>query len=382
MGDVHESALTRISGVSGAKIDHDVAFRDLTTLRLGGRPVAAVRCATVGAVVEVVRILDDAGVPLLIVGGGSNLVVADEPGDLVAVVIEADDVVLGTSGHGLDVDGTTVEAEAGAVWDDVVEMSVAAGFGGLECLSGIPGSAGATPVQNVGAYGAEVSSTLEGVRLYDRRTGVDEWVSPESLDLAYRYSNLKVTARAVVLAVRFRLTVDGLSAPLRYGELAKRLGVGPEEGVSGEARRPVADVREAVLALRRGKGMVLDDADHDTWSAGSFFTNPIVGEAEVESVRERVAATCGDDVAQSMPSYPGGKLSAAWLIERAGFPKGHPGEGAPARLSTKHTLALTNRGDATAADLIALAREIRDGVRDAFGVSLVPEPVWIGAELD
>ena len=382
MGDVHESALTRISGVSGAKIDHDVAFRDLTTLRLGGRPVAAVRCATVGAVVEVVRILDDAGVPLLIVGGGSNLVVADEPGDLVAVVIEADDVVLGTSGHGLDVDGATVEAEAGAVWDDVVEMSVAAGFGGLECLSGIPGSAGATPVQNVGAYGAEVSSTLEGVRLYDRRTGVDEWVSPESLDLAYRYSNLKFTARAVVLAVRFRLTVDGLSAPLRYGELAKRLGVGPEEGASGEARRPVADVREAVLALRRGKGMVLDDADHDTWSAGSFFTNPIVGEAEVENVRERVAATCGDDVAQSMPSYPGGKLSAAWLIERAGFPKGHPGEGAPARLSTKHTLALTNRGDATAADLIAMAREIRDGVRDAFGVSLVPEPVWIGAELD
>lgn len=382
MGAVHESALTRISGVSGAKIDHDVAFRDLTTLRLGGRPVAAVRCATVGAVVEVVRILDDAGVPLLIVGGGSNLVVADEPGGLVAVVIEADDVVLGTSGHGLDVDGATVEAEAGAVWDDVVEMSVAAGFGGLECLSGIPGSAGATPVQNVGAYGAEVSSTLEGVRLYDRRAGVDEWVSPESLDLAYRYSNLKFTARAVVLAVRFRLTVDGLSAPLRYGELAKRLGVGPEEGASGEARRPVADVREAVLALRRGKGMVLDDADHDTWSAGSFFTNPIVGEAEVENVRERVAATCGDDVAQSMPSYPGGKLSAAWLIERAGFPKGHPGEGAPARLSTKHTLALTNSGDATAADLIALAREIRDGVRDAFGVSLVPEPVWIGAELD
>ncbi|MFD8879844.1 UDP-N-acetylmuramate dehydrogenase [Corynebacterium xerosis] len=379
---MHESALTRISGVSGAKIDHDVAFRDLTTLRLGGRPVAAVRCATVGAVVEVVRILDDAGVPLLIVGGGSNLVVADEPGGLVAVVIEADDVVLGTSGHGLDVDGATVEAEAGAVWDDVVEMSVAAGFGGLECLSGIPGSAGATPVQNVGAYGAEVSSTLEGVHLYDRRAGVDEWVSPESLDLAYRYSNLKFTARAVVLAVRFRLTVDGLSAPLRYGELAKRLGVGPEEGASGEARRPVADVREAVLALRRGKGMVLDDADHDTWSAGSFFTNPIVGEAEVENVRERVAATCGDDVAQSMPSYPGGKLSAAWLIERAGFPKGHPGEGAPARLSTKHTLALTNRGDATAADLIALAREIRDGVRDAFGVSLVPEPVWIGAELD
>src|SRR5699024_3078388 len=134
--------------------------------------------------------------------------------------------------------------------------------------------------------------------------------------------------------------------------------------------------------LRRGKGMVLDDADHDTWSAGSFFTNPIVGDAEVGPVRERVAARCGEEEAASMPSYPGGKLSAAWLIERAGFPKGHPGEDAPARLSTKHTLALTNRGDATAADLIALAREVRDGVRDAFGVTLVPEPVWIGASID
>lgn len=359
-----------------------MAFRDLTTLRLGGAPTAVVRCSTIDAVVAVVRELDRAGVPLLVVGGGSNLVVADDPGDLVAVVIEADDVVLGTSGHGLDVDGATVEAEAGAVWDDVVAMSVDAGFGGLECLSGIPGSAGATPVQNVGAYGAEVSSTLDAVRLYDRVTGTDEWVGPEALDLSYRHSNLKFTARAVVLAVRFRLTVDGLSAPLRYGELARRLGVGPEEGAGGEARRPVADVREAVLALRRGKGMVLDDADHDTWSAGSFFTNPIVGDDRVEAVRGRVADKCGAAVAESMPVYPGGKLSAAWLIERAGFPKGFPGEGAPARLSTKHTLALTNRGDATSADLIALARTIRDGVRDAFGVTLVPEPVWIGASLD
>lgn len=382
MGGVHESALTRISGVSGAKIDSDVAFRDLTTLRIGGSPVAAVRCSTVGAVVEVVRLLDDAGVPLLVVGGGSNLVVADEVGDLVAVVIEADEITLGTTGRGLDVDGAIVEAEAGAVWDDVVEMSVAAGFGGLECLSGIPGSAGATPVQNVGAYGAEVSSTLESVRLFDRVSGVDEWVSPESLELAYRFSNLKFTSRAVVLAVRFRLTADGLSAPLRYGELARRLGVGPEEGAAGSARRPVADVRAAVLALRGGKGMVLDDADHDTWSAGSFFTNPIVGDDGVGVVRARVAGALGDEVAAAMPSYPGGKLSAAWLIERAGFPKGHPGEGAPARLSTKHTLALTNRGSASAADLVALAREIRDGVRGAFGVTLVPEPVWIGAQMD
>lgn len=384
MGGVHESALSRISSIADAEIHHDLAFAELTTLRLGGAPAAVVTCGTVDAVVAVVRELDEAGVPLLVVGGGSNLVVADDPGDLVAVVIRADGVTMGTTGSGLDVDGAIMEAEAGAVWDDVVGMSVDAGFGGLECLSGIPGSAGATPVQNVGAYGVEVSAYLEGVRLYDRRTGADEWVSPDSLDLAYRFSNLKFTERAVVLAVRFRLTADGLSAPLRYGELAKRLGVGPDDkGDDGlGARRGVAEVREAVLALRRGKGMVLDDADHDTWSAGSFFTNPIVGEAEVESVRERVAARCGDEVAASMPSYPGGKLSAAWLIERAGFPKGHPGADAPVRLSTKHTLALTNRGGATAADLIALAREVRDGVRDAFGVTLVPEPVWIGASID
>ena len=212
MGDVHESALTRISSIADAEIHHDLTFAELTTLRLGGAPAAVVTCGTVDAVVAVVRELDEARVPLLIVGGGSNLVVADEPGDQVAVVIRADDVTMATTGSGLDVDGAIMEAEAGAVWDDVVQMSVDAGFGGLECLSGIPGSAGATPVQNVGAYGVEVSSYLEGVRLYDRRTGADEWVSPESLDLAYRFSNLKFTERAVVLAVRFRLSADGLSA--------------------------------------------------------------------------------------------------------------------------------------------------------------------------
>lgn len=384
-----DSVLVAVSEVAGATLSTDTAFSELTTFRLGGRPKAVVRCATTEAVVEAVRLLDDAGIELLIVGGGSNLVVADEPGDFVAVVIEADSVNMNIQGHGFETTGAILEAEAGAVWDDVVEMSVSAGFGGLECLSGIPGSAGATPVQNVGAYGVEVSQVLAEVQLYDRSSGEVSWVAPESLDLSYRYSNLKFTARAVVLAVRFSLTVDGLSAPLRYGELARRLGVSAEEGATGEARRPVADVRREVLALRAGKGMVLDADDHDTWSAGSFFTNPIVPNDSVEAVRGRVVEKVGAEEAAKMPIFPAGaghpdssKLSAAWLIERAGFAKGYPGEDAPVRLSTKHTLALTNRGSASTADLVALARDVRDGVNAAFGVTLVPEPVWIGTSLD
>lgn len=383
-----DSVLSNLSAIEDATVSTDTAFSELTTFRLGGRPRAVVRCATTDAVSNTVRLLDGAGVQLLIVGGGSNLVVADEPGDLVAVVIEADAVTMSTEGKGLASTSVVVEAEAGAVWDDVVEMSVAAGFGGLECLSGIPGSAGATPVQNVGAYGVEVSQVLTQVQLLDRTTGEVSWVAPESLDLSYRYSNLKFTSRAVVLAVRFALTVDGLSAPLRYGELARSLGVSAEEGASGQARRPVADVRREVLRLRVGKGMVLDEADHDTWSAGSFFTNPIVPNDSVAAIRERVSSKVGAEEAAKMPVFPAGaghpdssKLSAAWLIERAGFAKGYPGAEAPVRLSTKHTLALTNRGTASTADLVALARDVRDGVQAAFGVTLVPEPVWIGTSL-
>lgn len=392
------AVIDNLATIDGVTVSHDTTFADLTTFHLGGKPRAVVRCATVDAVVAVVSALDDASIDLLIVGGGSNLVVADEPGDLVAVVIEADQVTMSTKGHGLTAMSAIVETEAGAVWDDVVEMSVSAGFGGLECLSGIPGSAGATPVQNVGAYGAEVAQVLDSVQLYDRTTGEVEWVEPESLELSYRHSNLKFTSRAVVLAVRFSLSIDGQSAPLRYGELARRLGVSEDEAAAGEIRRDAADVREAVLALRRGKGMVLEEDDHDTWSAGSFFTNPIIPATQLSDVRERVAALRSAEEAEKMPVFPGSKLaaddaetvklSAAWLIERAGFAKGFPGEGAPARLSTKHTLALTNRGAAadgtptTTADLVALAREVRAGVEKAFGVTLVPEPVWIGVSID
>ncbi|MDR7330878.1 UDP-N-acetylmuramate dehydrogenase [Corynebacterium guangdongense] len=363
-----ESSLTqKLSEIPDTALDHDVSLADLTTLRLGGRPRFTVRCATTAAAVEAIRVLDRAGQGILVVGGGSNLVVAEGDLDLVVVLLENDGVSYGQDG--------LIEAEAGAVWDDVVAGSVERGLGGLECLSGIPGSAGATPVQNVGAYGAEVAETLTEVLLLDRTDGSVSWAPASSLELAYRYSNLKFTGRAVVLALRMQLSTDGLSTPLRFGQLA---------GEAGQ-RRPVAQVREEVLALRRGKGMVLDDADHDTWSAGSFFTNPVVDPAVADEVQSRVRETRGAEDAERMPRWPadgGDKLSAAWLIERAGFPRGYPDEGARARLSTKHTLALTNRGSAVTGDLVALAREVRDGVRAEFGVTLVPEPVWIGVSID
>lgn len=360
-----------------------VEFSQLTTFHLGGAPRAAMRAATGEAAAAVVRALDAAGVQLLIVGGGSNLLVTDEPLDVVAVIMGDD--------H-LEIDASTgvLRAGAGAVWDEVVAASIDAGLGGLECLSGIPGSAGATPVQNVGAYGAEIADVLTRVQLFDRATGTVEWVPASALDLAYRYSNLKFTSRGVVLAVEFQLHTDGLSAPLRFGQLA---------GKPGQRREPAA-VREEVLGLRRSKGMVHDPADHDTWSAGSFFTNPVVPEA----LADEIAQVVGADVAAGMPRFPVAanavatsdagadvkntadtetlvKLSAAWLIDRAGFAKGYPGEDAPARLSTKHTLALTNRGAARAADVVTLARDVRAGVEKKFGVQLEPEPLWIGLEI-
>ncbi|AWB81142.1 UDP-N-acetylmuramate dehydrogenase [Corynebacterium yudongzhengii] len=354
-----------LDGLDNVTVDTHTTFADVTSLRLGGRPRAFVRCSTPEAVVEVVRRLDDTATSWLIVGGGSNLVVADGELDLVAVAVENKEVSLGDDG--------LVRAGAGAVWDDVVAAAVERGFGGIECLSGIPGSAGATPVQNVGAYGTEISDVLTRVRLYERATGETRWVPASELELAYRYSNLKFTGRAVVLEIELQLTTDGLSAPLRFGQLA---------GKTGE-RRDVRAVREEVLGLRRKKGMVLDPAEHDTWSAGSFFTNPIVSAEVADRVRDSVRADRGDDDADRMPAWEvagGIKLSAAWLIERAGFPRGYPGKRSPVRLSTKHTLALTNRGSATSEELANLARTIRNGVVSVFGVELVPEPVWIGME--
>ncbi|AKK10252.1 UDP-N-acetylmuramate dehydrogenase [Corynebacterium uterequi] len=348
-------------------VETDTSLSALTTLRIGGSPRAVVRCSTPEAIVAVCRELDARGEPLLVVGGGSNLVVAEGEVDLTVVLVAND---------GISIDGARVVAGAGAVWDDVVVASINAGLGGVECLSGIPGSAGATPVQNVGAYGAEIADVLRRVQLYERATGEVRWVPAAELELAYRYSNLKFTQRAVVLAIELELTEDGLSRPLRFGQLA---------GEPGQ-RRLAAEVRREVLALRAAKGMVLDADDPDTFSAGSFFTNPVVPVAVADAVQERVRAERGDEDADRMPRWPVEqervKLSAAWLIERAGFPRGFPGESAPARLSTKHTLALTNRGAATTQDIVDLAHRVSDGVREAFGVDLAPEPVWVGVAFE
>lgn len=362
-----------LAAIPGTRVVQDATFAELTTLRVGGTPRATVTCESTDALVAAVRLLDDAAVPLLVVGGGSNLVVADGQLDLVAVCVA-------TAGLAVDAATGLVRAEAGVPWDQVVAQTVAAGLGGLECLSGIPGSAGATPVQNVGAYGAEIADVLTRVELYDRRAGERRWVPAADLELGYRYSNLKFTQRAVVLQAEYQLRTDGLSAPLRFGQLARTLGA-----TEPEQRFPAAQVRRAVLDLRRTKGMVLDSDDHDTWSAGSFFTNPVVDAAAADAVAEVVAQRLGSAEVAAMPRYPAAepgmvKLSAAWLIERAGFPRGYPGEGAPARLSTRHTLALTNRGQACTADVVALAQDITAGVGEAFGVRLVPEPVWVGFE--
>ena len=346
------------SSTGGATVAEGVPLAPLTTLRVG--PVASmlVTCTTTEQVVAALRAL---GPDALVLAGGSNVVLADDLENLTVVRL---------ANTGIVVDGAVVRAEAGAVWDDVVAASLAHGLGGLECLSGIPGSAGATPVQNVGAYGAEVADTIHRVRLLDRCTGEDRWVSPDDLQFGYRTSILKNSSASVVLEVEFSLDPAGLSAPLRYGELAAALDVDP-----GQNADP-ARVRAAVLSLRTGKGMVLDDDDHDTWSVGSFFTNPVVTRAEFE----RLSGVAHGPI----PNYPaagGVKLAAGWLVEHAGFGKGYPGDSAPARLSTKHALALTNRGYASTADVTALARTVADGVREAFAIKLTPEPVLIGCDI-
>ncbi|MBB5154609.1 UDP-N-acetylmuramate dehydrogenase [Saccharopolyspora phatthalungensis] len=360
-------------GAPGARAGDDLPLAGYTTLRLGGPATDLVVARRPGELTAAVRAADSAGQRLLVLGGGSNLVVADEgfAGHVVRIATQGRQY--DSVGDGL----VQLTAEAGEDWDEVVADTVRLGLGGLECLSGIPGLTGATPVQNVGAYGVEVSELLVSVDLLDRSTGQVRTVSADELGLTYRNSALKHSDAAVVLRVRFLLRDGGMSAPIKYAELARALDVEPGAQVE------VASAREAVLALRRGKGMVLDPADHDTWSAGSFFTNPIVDAEDLPEVLARIAAEVGPD--QRVPQYPapGGrtKLSAAWLIERAGFAKGHPGPGGRVRLSTKHTLALTNRGAATTHDLLLLAREVRDGVRLAFGVSLAPEPVLVDCSL-
>lgn len=347
-----------------------VRLRDLTTLRLGGPADDFVEATTEAELVEAVSDADERGVEVLLVAGGSNLVVADEGfrGRVVRIATRGvtADVEPGDTSCG----GAVVRVAAGEVWDDFVARAVASGWSGVEALSGIPGSVGATPVQNVGAYGQEVAQTIAQVRAWDRVERRQRTWAAADCGFSYRHSRFKSEpGRHLILEVTFQLPTASLGAPVAYAELARSLGV--EVG----QRAPAADVRDAVLRLRAGKGMVLDATDHDTWSAGSFFTNPVLSAEQAQELPAEAPRF----------SQPDGtvKTSAAWLIERAGFGKGFSPAEVEGRvsLSTKHTLALTNRGGASTDDLLVLARTVRDGVERAFGVRLVNEPVLVGATL-
>ena len=341
----------------------DVLLAPLTTLRLGGPAKLLVTVYDEAELVDVVRRADADGEPLLVLGGGSNVVLPDEGFDGTVVRIALHGIAARRDG-----DRVLLDAAAGEEWESFVALCVADRLVGVEALSGIPGLVGGAPVQNIGAYGQEVSQTVVAVRALDRRTG--EVVVLDAADCAFRYRHSTFKAqpgRYVVLAVQWGLGEGELSAPVGYAELARRLGVEVGE------RAPLADVREAVLALRRGKGMVLDAADPDTRSAGSFFTNPLLDDEQLAALRART-----DLEPPTWPDRDGTtKVSAAWLIEHAGFGKGS--FDGPVGISTKHTLALVNRGGGTTRDLLGVAGVVQQGVRDAFGVELVPEPVVVQA---
>lgn len=363
-----------------------VALSGYTTLRLGGPARGFVSAGTENELVAAVRAADNRGEPLLVLGGGSNLVISDDgfDGTVVQVATGGVQVAAGPSSGVV-----TVTAAAGENWDALVRRCVSEGLAGVECLAGIPGLVGATPIQNVGAYGQEVAGTLTTVRGYDRASGEIAELAAADCGFGYRTSRFKRDpGRFVVLSVTFTLARDPMSRPVGYAELAGRLGVAVRERV------PLADASAAVLGLRRGKAMVLDPADPDTRSAGSFFTNPVLTSgqyAEVErAARARFgpgvsvpsfAAVQGDGQARA-PGEAGGqvKVPAAWLIERSGFTKGFPA-GSAVRISSKHTLALINAGGGSTKALLELAAQIRAGVRASFGVELVPEPVLVGVSL-
>jgi len=335
--------------VVDVQVHQGTRLADLTTLAVGGPVQRLVEVHDADELVAAVRDADAAARPLLVLGGGSNVVAPDAgwPGDVVAV-----------RSRGVVRTGDSLEVQAGEPWDDLVAHTVAEGLAGMEALSGIPGSTGATPVQNVGAYGQEVAQTITAVRVLDRRDGTVRTLSPADCGFGYRDSALKRNPGAfVVLTVTFGLTASELSMPVGYAELARRLGVEVGE------RAPLADVRAAVLELRRGKGMVLDPADPDSRSAGSFFTNPVV------------PASMAVDGCPSWPAGDDVKLSAAWLVQHAGFGRGtregHVGT------SSRHSLALTTEPGATADELLAFAGRVVDAVRDRFGVTLVPEPTAV-----
>ena len=344
---------------------HQVPLGPFTTLRVGGPARRLIEVRQEEHLVDVVRALDAAGERLLLLADGSNVLIADEGFAGTVVLIRT---------RGMTVDRQAnrvmVTLQAGEPWDAFVQHAVSQRWVGIEALSGIPGRAGATPIQNVGAYGQEVSQTIARVRTYDRMQRKIVDYSADQCAFGYRASRFKAAPRRhVVLSVTFELDIGDQSRAVAYAELARALGV--ELG----GRAPLGAVREAVLALRRSKGMLLDAEDHDTWSAGSFFTNPLLSAQQ--------AAELPEDAPRYVQADGRVKTSAAWLIAQAGFDKGagaRVGTGT-ARLSSKHTLAITNRGEATAQDLLNLANHVQAQVHRRFGISLTSEPVLVGCSL-
>lgn len=342
-------------------IEENIPLAPMTTIGIGGPARYFARATTVDDVRDGIDWSLAKSLPIFILGGGSNLLISDEGFkglvlqiDLRGIVVESED------------EHATVKVAAAEPWDSFVEMAVENTWAGIECLSGIPGSTGATPIQNVGAYGQDVSETIIRVEVLDRKSGLVITLTNRDCRFGYRSSVFKnyERERYVVLNVTFRLKVGG-AASVRYPELRRYL----EE--RGESDQDVRVVRDAVIAIRKRKGMVLDPDDPDTRSDGSFFMNPVLSAAEFERFKQK---------ADGAPNFPSGdgmvKLSAAWLIERAGFPKGfvHGNAG----LSTKHTLAVINRGGATAREVVELVTMVQDRVRQQFGIEIHPEPNFIG----
>ncbi len=331
-----------------------------TSLRVGGPATKIVQVSTEA---QIIAAIEEAGdTPILIMGGGTNVLIADKGFEGTVIRISNNSVQAEVDACS----GATLTIGAGEDWDVFVQTTITSGFAGLETLSGIPGTVGASPIQNIGAYGHEVSEFITRVRTYDRQEKAVKTFTNSECQFSYRNSLFKShPGRYVVLDVQFQIRRGEFSDPITYLELAKKLGVQPGD------KAPVVATREAVLALRASKGMLLSTEDHDSWSAGSFFTNPIISQQAADAL---------PNAAPKWPLNDGRvKISAAWLIENAGMHKGDEVGGA--RISTKHVLALTNSGDATAADIAELAKRARDHVKEIFGITLEAEVNLIGIEI-
>lgn len=331
-----------------------------TSLRVGGPAKSILHVSTEDEIIAAIEGAGDS--PVLIIGGGSNVLISDS--GFAGTVIH-----IANNQTESEVDacsGATLTIGAGEDWDQFVATTISRGFAGLETLSGIPGTVGAAPIQNIGAYGHEVSEFITRVRTYDRQAKAIKTFTNAECEFEYRSSHFKKhPGRYIVLSVQFQIRTGEISTPITYAELAKKLGIAVGE------KAPVVDTRSAVMELRESKGMLLNPNDKDSWSAGSFFTNPIVS-TEVASA-----------LPEGAPKWPTAdgrvKTSAAWLIENSGIDKGQSHGGA--RISTKHVLALTNSGNATAEELIQLAREVQASVQEKFGITLEPEVNLVGITL-